>query len=85
MKFLRKWKRKRRLKYIPVGLILEQLFETLKSFNDDIPIWPEISKRKHPKPKRNSIIIKITPQEPKVSSKILNQETYDAKYKLKQK
>jgi small GTP-binding protein len=75
MRLFRKWRKKRRLKYIPSELILEAFHETLKSFNEEIPILPEISKIKYPKQEKAPITKKMITIEPR--EKILSQPRKD--------
>ncbi|MHA2392581.1 MAG: Rab family GTPase [Promethearchaeota archaeon] len=59
MGLIRKWKRKRELKRIPLELIYDTLYQSLKSFNEDIPISIKLSIKKYP-------IKDLIKQEPKV-------------------
>ena len=66
MKILRKWRKKKRVRYIPLELIFETLYERLKSFNEEIPILPEIHKNtflKRKKIPRKKKKITIEPRE----------------------
>jgi small GTP-binding protein len=46
MELLKKWKRKRKLRYIPVETKFEPLYRALKNFYEDISLSSENSKRK---------------------------------------
>lgn len=43
MRLFKKWKKKRKQKHIPSKLIYKPLYQSLKSFNDDISGWIKIS------------------------------------------
>ncbi|MFX1317254.1 MAG: Rab family GTPase [Promethearchaeota archaeon] len=49
MRLLKKWKRKRELRYIPLDLIYESLYRSLKVFNEDITSSIKIAKKEYPK------------------------------------
>jgi len=49
MGLLKKWRKKRKLRYIPAELIYAHLYETLKSFYKDICVSIKVSKKKYPR------------------------------------
>ena len=61
MGLLRKWRRKRALSHIPSELIYEPLYETLKTFNDEIPISFKTPKKEQPESKKVSITKESVP------------------------
>jgi small GTP-binding protein len=49
MGLLRKWRKQRELRYIPLQLIFESLYNRLKSFNEDLPVSSKVPKKEDPK------------------------------------
>ncbi|MFW9972151.1 MAG: hypothetical protein ACFFDF_18320 [Candidatus Odinarchaeota archaeon] len=47
MELLKKWRKRRRLRYIPLEFIYEPLYETLKAFDKDMPVGIKISKKEY--------------------------------------
>ena len=86
MGFLRKWRRKRELRYIPSELVYEPLYRTLKSFNEDIAGSIKISKKEFPKKEKVPIAKKLIKKKPRVIKDIVYKSHYggfyDATYKI---
>ena len=86
MGLLRKWRKKRQLRYIPSEFNYEPLHLTLKSFNEDIPYSIYISKREYPQKERIVIAKKLIKRNPRVIKEIVNRShyrgMYDATYKV---
>ena len=69
MGLLRKWRKKRRLRYIPSEFIYEPLYKTLRSFNEDIPITIGIPKKEDSKKD-------LVRKKPRVIEKIVYRSDY---------
>lgn len=86
MGLLRKWRKKRQLRYIPSEFIYESLYKTLKSFNEDIPGSIKISKKEYPKKEKVPIAKKLIKKKPRVIKDIVYRSYYggfyDATYKV---
>jgi len=86
MGLLRKWRKKRQLRYIPSEFIYEPLYKTLKSFNEDIPCSIKISKKKYPKKEKVPIAKKLVKKKSRVIKDIVYRSHYgrfyDATYKI---
>ena len=52
MRLLKKWRKKRELRYIPAELIYEPSYKTLKTFNEDMLGSIRISIKEYPKQKK---------------------------------
>ncbi|MFX0070996.1 MAG: Rab family GTPase [Candidatus Hermodarchaeota archaeon] len=76
MGLLKKWRRKRKVRKIPSELIFESLFETLKTFNEDMLGSISISIKEYPKQKK----VPITKKEIKKKSKIIKESIYRPYY-----
>lgn len=90
MRLLKKWRKKRRLRYIPAELIFEPLYEILKTFDKDMLVGIKVSKRIYPTQKIIPITKKLI-----IRSHVLRDDTtkkliyrphyggfYDATYKI---
>jgi len=94
MGLLKKWRKKRKLRYIPAEFIYEHLYETLKSFYEDMRVSFKVTKIKYPKKEKIPFAKKLIyrshyqPKEDLVShAKKLNYRShywgfYDATYKI---
>ncbi|MHA2282153.1 MAG: Rab family GTPase [Promethearchaeota archaeon] len=86
MGLLKKWRKKRELRYIPAELVYEPLYRTLKSFNKDIAGRIKISKREYHKKEKAPIVKKLIKNKPRVTKDIVYRSHdggfYDATYKI---
>ena len=86
MGLLRKWRKQRKLRYIPSELIYEPLYRSLKSFNEDILGIIKITKREYPKKDKIPIVKKSIKKKPRVIEHIVYRSDYgglyDATYKV---
>lgn len=86
MRLLRKWRKKRELRYIPSEFIYEPLYKTLKSFNEDIAGRIKISRREYPKKEKVLIAKKLIKKKLRVTKDIVYRShyggPYDATYKI---
>jgi hypothetical protein len=73
MRLLKNWRKRRRLRHITGEFISESLYQTIKNFNEDMPVSVKVSKRKFPKqePSRDKLIYKLH-----------YERIYDATYKI---
>lgn len=69
MRLFNKWRKNRKLRYVPSELIYEPLYQSLKSFNEDIPITIGI-------PKEEELKKDLIRKKPRVIEKIIYRSDY---------
>ncbi|MFX0030033.1 MAG: Rab family GTPase [Candidatus Hermodarchaeota archaeon] len=86
MKLFKKWKKKRKLRYIPSKVIYEPLYQSLKSFKEDILGRVVATVRESPKTEKRPIVEKVIKKKSRKSNIIIHRSHYgygyDATYKV---
>ncbi len=86
MGLLREWRKKRRLRNIPLNHIFEPLYEIIKTFNEDIPASIEVTKKMYLKQEKVPIAKKLIKKKQRVAKDIVYKThyggIYDVTYKI---